>query len=41
MERDRHPTFTRDLGKNVNVNGLNPFQYLRYLFERLPNAAVQ
>ena len=27
--------------ETAKVNGLNPFQYLRYLFEHLPNADIQ
>ena len=27
--------------ETAKANGLNPFQYLRYLFEHLPNADIQ
>lgn len=27
--------------ETAKANGLNPFQYLRYLFEQLPNADIQ
>ncbi len=27
--------------ETANANALNPFQYLRYLFEQLPNADIQ
>ena len=27
--------------ETANVNGLNPFQYLKYLFEHLPNADIK
>ena len=27
--------------ETANANGLNPFQYLKYLFEHLPNADIK
>ena len=27
--------------ETAKANGLNPFQYLKYLFEHLPNADIQ
>nr|WP_270837356.1 transposase [Mitsuokella multacida] len=30
-----------DSPKGAKANGLNPFQYLKYLFEHLPNADIQ